>query len=452
MWTKKLFGLVASLSLVALAGGCEEEDADRGDTAGTATDATSATASASDSDSDADSDSDSDSDSDADSDSDSDSASASDSVSVSDSSPPELGHKSGVIRSPMPYDLRSDTVTQPTAAMRAAMAAAEVGDDCYGDDPSVLALEHRVATLLGKEAAVFLPSGTMANQIAVRLHCRPGDCIATTPGAHVRIHEDASAAALSGAQIMPIGSRHGFDVDTLAALRAEESCGWPPVRLVWLENTIGDTGGTIWPLDPTPNQRAGVDPLSALSQWARAQGRAVHLDGARLWNAHVATGTPLDDLAEVADTVSVALSKGLGAPVGSLLCGPAQLVTAARRLKHAFGGGLRQAGVLAAAGLHALDHHLERLAEDHERARRLAESIADLGCWDLEPPETNLVVARVRPPLTAAEDLCRPLRAAGVICYPNRAREVRFALHLGIDDDALTEVIAIIRRVTGNDD
>jgi threonine aldolase len=348
------------------------------------------------------------------------------------------------------FDLRSDTVTRPTQGMRAAMAAAEVGDDCYGDDPSVCALEQRVAGMLDKEAAVFLPSGTMANQIAVRLHCEPGDCVATTWGAHVRIHEDASAAALSGAQIMPIGGRHGFDVATLAALCAEQSCGWPPVRLVWLENTVGDTGGTIWPLrEGELEPRAGVDPLETIAQWARAQGRCVHLDGARLWNAHVATGAPLSELASVADTVSVSLSKGLGAPVGSVLCGSGQLVARARRLKHAFGGGLRQAGVLAAAGTYALDHHLARLAEDHERARRLAEGIADLPCWEVDPPETNLVIARVAAPVTMAEALCTPLRAAGVSCHPNRVREVRFALHLGIDDDDLTAVIDVVRRVLG---
>lgn len=350
-----------------------------------------------------------------------------------------------------PYDLRSDTVTRPTTAMRAAMAAAAVGDDCYGDDPSVVALEQRVARMLGKPAAVFVPSGTMANQIAVRLHCRPGDCVATTWGAHVRIHEDASAAALSGVQVMPIGSRHGFDVAALRELCSEESCGWPPVRLVWLENTVGDTGGTIWPLrSENRPRRSGVDPLHGIAAWARAEGRAVHLDGARLWNAHVATGTSLADLAAVADSVSVALSKGLGAPIGSLLCGSEALVTQARRHKHALGGGLRQAGVLAAAGSHALDHHLERLADDHHRARRLADALADLPCWDIDPPETNLVLARVRPPIETAEALCAPLRAAGVLCYPNRVREVRFALHLGIDDDALNAVIEVVRRVLGD--
>lgn len=340
---------------------------------------------------------------------------------------------------PAPYDLRSDTVTQPTSAMRSAMARAPVGDDCYGDDPSVLELEAEVARRLGKPAAVFLPAGTMSNQIAVRVRCRPGDAIATHQGAHVRIHENASAAALSGAQVMPIGTRLGYSVQQLADLCHEESCGWPPVRLVWLENTLGDAGGVPWP----------VEQLGAIAAWARAHGRPVHLDGARLWNAHVATGIPLPRLAACADTVAVSLSKGLGAPVGSVLCGDEDFVAEARGHKHALGGGMRQAGVLAAAGLHALEHHVERLAEDHERARRLAEALGDLSCWEMPRPATNLVVAPVRAPWDHAEQLCAPLRAAGVLCFPNTYREVRFALHLGIDDEDLEQIIAIVRRVVG---
>jgi threonine aldolase len=345
---------------------------------------------------------------------------------------------------PAPFDLRSDTVTRPTPAMRAAMAAAEVGDDCYGDDPSVQALEAAVAERLGKAAAVFVPAGTMANQIAVRTRCRPGDAIAAHPGAHVQIHEDASAAALSGAQIMPIGTRLGFGVRQLEALVDEESCGWPPVRLVWLEDTLGDAGGVPWPLHDDAAHDRGLADVSA---WARAHGRPVHLDGARLWNAHVATGAPLAALAACGDSVSVSLSKGLGAPVGSLLCGDEAFVAAARRHKHALGGGFRQAGVLAAAGLHALAHHVDRLADDHARARRLAHALRDLPCWDVGEPATNMVIATVRAPWTRAEQLCAPLRAAGVLCNPNTAREARFVLHLGIDDDDLAQAIAIIRRV-----
>jgi threonine aldolase len=345
---------------------------------------------------------------------------------------------------PAPYDLRSDTVTRPTAAMRAAMAAAEVGDDGYGDDPTVRALEATVAERLGKPAALLVPAGTMANQLAVRVRCRPGDAIAAHPGAHVRIHEEASAAALSGAQIMPVGTRLGFGVRELEALCDEESCGWPPVRLVWLENTLGDAGGVPWPLHDEATHDRGLADVGA---WARARGRAVHLDGARLWNAHVATGTSLAAYAAAADSVSVSLSKGLGAPVGSVLCGDEAFVAEARRQRHALGGGMRQAGVLAAAGMHAIEHHVRRLADDHARAARLADALRDLPCWEMPTPATNLVVAPVRAPWTRAEQVCAPLRAAGVLCNPNTAREVRFALHLGIDDDDLAQVIAIVRRV-----
>jgi threonine aldolase len=326
--------------------------------------------------------------------------------------------------------------------MRAAMAAAEVGDDCYGDDPSVLALEAEVAALLGKEAAVFVPSGTMANQLAVRIHTTPGTCMATHTTAHVRIHEDASAAALSGVQIMPLGSRRGYCVDALRSLCREETCGWPRVALVWLENTLGDLGGAIWPLRPSdaaePVER---DALESIRSWALTEGRPVHLDGARLWNAHIATGHPLPELADVADTVSVAFSKGLGAPLGSALVGTRELVGRARALRHGLGGGLRQAGVVAAAARFALAHHLDRIVDDHRRARRLAEALADLRGIRVRPPETNMVIAEVAPPVEHAEELCAPLRAAGILCHPNVFRELRLVVHLDIDDAALDEII-----------
>lgn len=318
------------------------------------------------------------------------------------------------------------------------MAAAPVGDDCYGDDPSVAALERAVAQRLGREDAVFLPSGTMSNQLAVRLHARPGQTIACHQTAHVRIHEDASAAALGGVQLMPLGGRRGYDVTQLEALVREESCGWPPVATAWLENTLGDAGGVPWPL-----RHAGSG-LRAVADWAHSQRRTVHLDGARLWNAHIATGTPLPDLAAVADTVSVSMSKGLGAPAGSLLAGDQDWIDRARAMRHGMGGSMRQSGILAAAGLHGLTHHLERLAEDHGRARALASAVRDLPGLQVSSPETNMVLARVEGP---AEDVCAPLRDAGVLCHPNRYAEIRWVLHLGIDDDALAQIIDIIRTV-----
>lgn len=323
--------------------------------------------------------------------------------------------------------------------MRAAMAEASVGDDCYGDDPSVQALERVVAERLGKDDAVFLPTGTMSNQLAVRLHARPGQTIACHPTAHVRIHEDASAAALGGVQLMALGGRTGYGVSALEALVHEESCGWPPVAAAWLENTLGDAGGVPWPLAGDENS------LSAIAAWAHDRGRTVHLDGARLWNAHIATGTPLADIAAVADTVSVSMSKGLGAPAGSLLVGNRDWIGRARALRHGMGGSMRQSGILAAAGLHALGHHVERLADDHRRARSLADALAGLSRLDIATPTTNMVLATVED--APAEALCGPLRAAGVLCYPNRYREVRWVLHLGIDDAALPQIVGTIREV-----
>lgn len=333
-------------------------------------------------------------------------------------------------------DLRSDTVSQPTPAMRGAIAAAELGDDCYADDPSVNALERRIASLLGKPAALLVPSGTMANQLAVASHTRPGEALACFAEAHVQVHEDAAPARLSGVQATPIGDRFGFTPTQLLDRIREESCGWPRVGLVWLENTLGLAGGRVWPLAD----------MQAIAELARAHARPIHMDGARLWNAHVASGRPLAELASVADSVSVCLSKGLGCPVGSLLVGEQALIDRARATRHGFGGAMRQAGVLAAAGLHAIEHHVERLAEDHRRAHELWAGLRELGCWRAIEPETNIVLFEL-PERRDAEQLCRPLREAGVLCYPNKYAEIRLVVHLGIDDAMIGEAIERIRRV-----
>ena len=315
------------------------------------------------------------------------------------------------------------------------------GDDCYADDPSVLALEARVAELLGKPAALFNPTGTMSNQLAVHTHCGRGDVLACAPQCHIEVHEDGGAARLSGVQVATLGTPRGFEAEDLRARLLEETHGgWPRVGLVWLEQTLGLAGGLVQP----------IERLEGIAEYARSQGRPLHLDGARLWNAHVASGTPLTRYGAVADSLSLSLSKGLGCPAGSVLVGSQSFIDAARGHRHAFGGAMRQSGVLAAAGLWALEQPLDRLGDDHRRARILSESLADLPCWTARPPETNIVVFETHEgALEAAESLCAPLRAVGIGVYPNKYREVRFVLHWGIDDAALEDVVKLIRNTLG---
>ncbi|HZT81959.1 MAG TPA: GntG family PLP-dependent aldolase, partial [Gemmataceae bacterium] len=253
-------------------------------------------------------------------------------------------------------DLRSDTVTRPTPGMRAAMAAAEVGDDVFDEDPTVNRLQERVAALLGKEAALFVPSGTMSNQVCVRTHTQPGDELLCDVNCHIYNYEAGGPAVLSGVTCRCVEGDCGIlDVSQLDGLVRPDNEHFVRTRLVCLENTHNRGGGKVYPLEK----------VQAISAWARRAGLATHLDGARLWNAVVATGVPAQEWARHFDSVSVCFSKGLGAPVGSALAGPRDFVAKARRTRKLFGGGMRQAGVLAAAALYALDHHVERLAEDH---------------------------------------------------------------------------------------
>src|SRR3954447_12374254 len=257
-------------------------------------------------------------------------------------------------------DLRSDTVTRPTPAMRRAMAEAEVGDDVLGEDPTVLELERRTAELLGKEAALFVPSGTMANQIAVGVHAGQGDELICDATSHIYVWEGGGIARLWGATTRTVsGDRGLIDLSTIKGMIRPDDSHYVRTRLVCLENTHNRGGGRVHPLGQ----------VAAISAWARGHGLAMHLDGARLMNAVVASGVPAAEWASHFDTVSVCFSKGLGAPVGSILAGTAEAIRKAHRLRKAFGGGMRQAGILAAAALYALDHHVERLAEDHRHAQ-----------------------------------------------------------------------------------
>ncbi len=333
-------------------------------------------------------------------------------------------------------DLRSDTVTRPTPAMREAMARAEVGDDVYGEDPSVNALQERVAALLGKEAGLFVASGTMANQVSLGTLTRPGDEIVCDAGAHCISFESGALAALWGVQARAIPAERGLldPAQVEAAIRPVHDV-YPRTRVVEIENTHNRGGGAVYQLDR----------IHALAEVARRHGLHLYMDGARLWNACAATGLSPDEYAREATVVSVCLSKGLGAPVGSVVCGPKDLVQHARRLRKRLGGGMRQAGILAAAGLHALDHHVERLAEDHENARRLADHLVRLGATLVFPVETNLVFAAFAG--RSAADVSKRFASEGVLANPEGSRPdaLRFVTHLDVsraDVDAAAERIA----------
>jgi threonine aldolase len=317
-------------------------------------------------------------------------------------------------------DLRSDTLTQPTEAMRAAMAGAEVGDDVYGEDPTVIALEERVADLFGHEAALFTPTGSMANVLAVRSLVSPGQEVLCESRAHIARAELGAHGAFSGITMRTwIDPRGQADLTAIRSLFAPDMGPFfVPTAAISVENTHNFAGGAVLPLDD----------LRDLREFTTGAGAGVHLDGARIWNAHVATGTPLREYGAVADVLAVCLSKGLGAPVGSLMIGSRDAIIEARVWRKRMGGGMRQVGILAAAGLHALDHHVERLAEDHAHARLLAEACG----VDPESVDTNIVVVD----RSDATDFVARAREAGVAVATVGPTAVRLVTHLGVDQSA----------------
>ncbi|CAM5788202.1 threonine aldolase family protein [Rhizobacter fulvus] len=325
-----------------------------------------------------------------------------------------------------PIDLRSDTVTRPTDAMRAAMAAAPVGDDQYGEDPTTNRLQARVADLLGQEAALWLPTGTMANQVALRVLTRPGDEVIASRESHARWHEAGGAAANAGVQVHEIGARGLFSVDEmLAAIKPKSFAIFPSTTLVQIENTHNRAGGVVVP-------QAEVQ---RLCDAAREHGLARFLDGARLWNASVASGLAPAALAAPFDLIAVAFSKGLGAPGGSLLAGSKALIQSAHRHRQRLGGAMRQNGIFAAAALHGLDHHLDRLAEDHANARAFAEQLAAAAPvqLDLASVQTNIIVFHL--PASVAIDaptLTARARERGVLLNAFGPRTVRAVTHLDV--------------------
>ncbi|KOX06773.1 threonine aldolase [Micromonospora sp. NRRL B-16802] len=334
-------------------------------------------------------------------------------------------------------DLRSDTLTRPTAGMREAMATAEVGDDVYGEDPTINALEAEVAALFGHEAALFAPSGSMANQIALQLLVPPGDELLCDADAHVVTYEIGAAAAYGG-----ISSRTwpavGADIDpeTVAGMVRADGYFAVPTRAIAVEQTHNRGGGGVIPL-ATLRELRGV---------ADAAGVALHCDGARIWHAHVADGVPLIEYGRLFDTMSVCLSKGLGAPVGSLVVGSAEKIERARMIRKRMGGGMRQAGILAAAGRYALAHHVDRLSEDHARAARLAEAVAPFGVL-ATAVRTNLVLLDLTKHALDARALAAAAREQGVLISVLGPRTARLVTYLGIDDDAVTQASTALTRV-----
>ena len=356
--------------------------------------------------------------------------------------------KSGIIvvkaSTPMPDNLRvdliSDTSTRPTPDMRRAMAEAEVGDEQRGEDPTVNALCERVADLLGQEAALFLPSGTMCNQIAVSTHCRPGDEIITADASHIIGSEGAGAAVLAGSFIRAIPCERGiFSGEDVAAAVRQRKPKSPRSRLVSVEQTNNRGGGSVWPLAA----------IEAVVEAARRYDLALHMDGARIMNAVVASGVPAQDFAGPFDSVWLDLSKGLGCPIGGVLAGSAAFIEEAEVWKHRLGGAMRQAGIIAAAGLHALDHHVERLAEDHDNAREFGRRISGISGVELNPGsvETNLVFFDVEGTGRSADEIAARLIAKGIRIGVEDTYRMRAVTHLDVDRAGVEEAAHTLEAV-----
>lgn len=335
-------------------------------------------------------------------------------------------------------DLRSDTVTKPTEDMRKAMAAAEVGDDVYGEDPTVNRLQELAAEILGKEDALLVTSGTQGNQVSLLTHCPPGSEAIIEAEAHIYYYEAGAAAALAGVQFYTLkGERGALSAEQVAEAVRPDNIHFPPTSLICLENTHNRAGGAVYPLEK----------LEAVYRLATAKGIPVHMDGARLFNAAVASGVAARKIAACADTVQICLSKGLGAPVGSLIAGPHEWISRARRWRKRLGGGMRQAGVIAAPGIVALQTMTERLSEDHDNARFLAEGLAGLPGLRLDPAdvETNIVVAELAEGSAAA--LANALREKGVLVSVFGPRKLRFVTHKDVSRGDIGQALTLIKAV-----
>jgi threonine aldolase len=337
-------------------------------------------------------------------------------------------------------DLRSDTVTKPTPAMREAMAKAEVGDDVFGEDPTVNALQERVAKLLGKEASIFVPSGTMANQLAIRALTHHGDEAIIEEGSHPYNFEGGAAAAISGVQFRCLHGERGIlrSEQIEEAIRPDDH-HYPPTRLICLENTHNRGGGTIYPLDEILRIKVIAEKYELL----------MHLDGARLLNATVATGIKPSTYAEPFDSVTLCLSKGLGAPIGSMVAGSKEFINRVHRYRKMFGGGMRQVGIIAAAGLYALEHHVERLKDDHEHARILALALSELPKVKINPEhvETNIVIFELNSSNMDSYHAVEALKAKGILLLPVGKKKIRAVTHLDISRNDIELAIKAFREI-----
>ena len=335
-------------------------------------------------------------------------------------------------------DLRSDTITRPTAGMLNAIANAEVGDDCIDIDPTMKRLQDTLAERLGKEAAIFMPSGTMTNQVGVRVHCKPGDEFICEAECHVLNYEQAAYAQLSGVAARPVHGTNGvIELDQVVDLIRPENEHLARTKLVCLENTHNRGGGHVQPYDT----------VDAICSWAHDNGLRTHLDGARLFNASIASGISAADWAQHFDTVSICFSKGLGAPVGSALAGTKEMIQEARRHRKLFGGGMRQAGIIAAGALYALENHVERLADDHANAQILSDTINSIDGLQTKPVETNLVAFFIDPSFGTAQEFVAALKDHGVNVLASTKNLARAVTHLDVTTDEVEQAAAIIKQV-----
>jgi threonine aldolase len=337
-------------------------------------------------------------------------------------------------------DLRSDTVTKPTAPMRKAMAEAEVGDDVFGEDPTVNLLQEKVAKILGKEDAIFVPSGTMANQLSIRAHTQPGDEVIIEETSHPFNFEGGAGAALSGIQFYCIkGIRGIIEASQIEDAIRPDDHHFPVTKLICLENTHNRGGGSIYP----------IEKMAEIYRLAKSRGLSVHLDGARLWNASVATGIKPHEYAKWADSVSVCLSKGLGAPIGSVVAGSKSFIHRVHRFRKMFGGGMRQVGIIAAAGIYALDHHIDRLKEDHDNAKRLAYGLKELRGISINPEEveTNIVIFKLNIKGVTAYDLTEEMKKESILIHPIGKDQIRLVTHLDISSEDIDIALNAFKKI-----